>query len=231
MTNTPPQIIELRQYTLHPGARETLITLFDSTFIEPQEAAGMHVIGQFRDLDAPDRFVWMRGFPDMEARRQSLAAFYGGPVWKAHREAANATMIDSDNVLLLRPLRADSGPGPAGPRPPPPSDEAPVDGTLVASIVYLTAPVDADFVKLTGTHLRASLAGVGAPLLAELVSADAENTFPALPVREGEHVYVWLSTGAALEVATLWPAAAEARFALAPEILRLSPTARSLLRP
>ena len=44
----------------------------------------MEVIGQFRDLDDPDRFVWLRGFPDMRPARASLAAFYGGPVWKAH---------------------------------------------------------------------------------------------------------------------------------------------------
>jgi hypothetical protein len=27
----------------------------------------MEVIGQFRDLDRPERFVWMRGFPDHAA--------------------------------------------------------------------------------------------------------------------------------------------------------------------
>ena len=96
-------IVELRQYTLKPGQRDTLIELFEREFIETQEAEGMDVIGIFRDLDDPDRFVWLRGFPDMKARAKSLAAFYGGPVWKRHRETANATMIDSDNVLLLRP--------------------------------------------------------------------------------------------------------------------------------
>ena len=51
----------------------------------------MRIIGQFRDLDNPDRFVWLRGFPDMATRAQVLQAFYGGPVWKAHRDIANAT--------------------------------------------------------------------------------------------------------------------------------------------
>jgi hypothetical protein len=41
----------------------------------------------------------------MHERAQSLAAFYGGPVWQAYRQAANGTMIDSDDVLLLRPAR------------------------------------------------------------------------------------------------------------------------------
>ena len=88
-------VVELRQYTLVPGARETLIELFEREFIETQEAAGMTVIGQFRDLNNPDRFVWLRGFSDMDARATQLQAFYSGPVWKAHRDAANATMIDS----------------------------------------------------------------------------------------------------------------------------------------
>jgi hypothetical protein len=88
---------------LHPRKRDVLIDLFDREFVESQEALGMKVIGQFRDLDNPNRFVWLRGFRDMPSRAQSLKDFYGGPVWKAHREAANATMIDSDNVLLLHP--------------------------------------------------------------------------------------------------------------------------------
>ncbi len=61
-------VIELRRYTLHPGHREILIRLFDREFVEPQEAAGMRVIGQFRDLSDPDRFVWLRGFTDMSSR-------------------------------------------------------------------------------------------------------------------------------------------------------------------
>jgi len=46
---------------------------------------------------------------DMPFRAQALKDFYGGPVWKTHREAANATMIDSDNVLLSHPATPTSG--------------------------------------------------------------------------------------------------------------------------
>jgi hypothetical protein len=61
-------VVELRQYTLHPGRRDVLIDLFDREFVETQEAAGMAVLGQFRDLDDSDRFVWLRGFDDMRRR-------------------------------------------------------------------------------------------------------------------------------------------------------------------
>src|SRR5216684_1866214 len=140
-------IIELRQYTLHPGKRHVLIDLFDREFIEPQEALGMKIIGQFRDVDDRNRFVWLRGFRDMASRAQALQDFYGGPVWKAHREAANATMVDSDNVLLLRPAAPASGfsleneqrsrTGPNEIR----------KELMVATIYYFDAPVDAGFVK------------------------------------------------------------------------------------
>src|SRR5215469_11386339 len=88
------QVIELRQYTLHPGTRDVLVDLFDRLLLEPQERLGMRVLGQF---------------PDLASRADLLAAFYGGTVWKANRDAANATMLDSDDVLLLRPVDAESG--------------------------------------------------------------------------------------------------------------------------
>ena len=98
-------VVELRRYTLHPGRRDELIELFEREFVEPQEAAGAHLFGLFRSRAAPDEFVWLRGFRSMEARKAALEEFYFGPVWKEHCEAANATMLDSDNVLLLRPVR------------------------------------------------------------------------------------------------------------------------------
>src|SRR5437773_2801784 len=101
-------VVELRQYALHPGKRDVLIDLFDREFVETQEAAGMRIIGQFRDLDHPDRFVWLRGFRDMTSRAKALTDFYGGPAWKKHPEAANEKMIDSDNGLLPRPARPTS---------------------------------------------------------------------------------------------------------------------------
>ncbi|ONI79435.1 hypothetical protein ALI144C_26865 [Actinosynnema sp. ALI-1.44] len=98
-------IVELRQYTLKPGQRDTLVDIFERHFVHTQQAVGITLIGLFHDLDNPDKFVWLRGFPDMESRRTALAAFYEhGEAWQTHGPAANATMIDSDDVLLLRLL-------------------------------------------------------------------------------------------------------------------------------
>src|SRR6201999_2771462 len=135
-------ILELRRYTLKPGQRDVLIALFEREFVESQEACGIALPGLFRDLGNPDRFVWLRGFPDMESRARSLAAFYGGPVWKGHREAANATMIDSDNVLLLRPAWPGSCLQP-GSRRPPDEECSPSEGVVIASMFDL-GPQSAD---------------------------------------------------------------------------------------
>jgi NIPSNAP len=230
-------VVELRQYTLHPGQRDVLVDLFDREFVESQEAVGMELIGQFRDLDRPDRFVWLRGFPDMEHRRLALEAFYGGPVWKAHSAAANATMVDVDDVLLLRPTALTSG---FGPQPPRPAHGARVPASMVAAtICSLDGPAD---VAMVERELLPALATTSSPALAIFVEEPSENTFPALPVRTGEHVVVWVQRMAASDPAAgdppdvrLRAAAAVARellpnLAATPMQLRLEPTPRSRLR-
>ena len=216
-------VVELRQYTLHPGRRGALIDLFEREFVESQEAVGMTLIGQFRDLDDPDRFVWLRGFPDMEARRRSLEAFYFGPVWQAHREAANATMVDSDNVLLLKPLEDDPD-FPLGERAPT-GAAGPGPGRVLAGVHALTGPDDPLPDRFRQTAVPA-LRQAGAISISALVTGTAANTFPQLPVREGEPVLVWLAVFTD-------PEAVDAARRLFPEQsiqrLRLEPTARSRL--
>jgi hypothetical protein len=237
-------VVELRQYTMHPGKRDVLINLFDREFIESQEALGIKIIGQFRDLDHPDHFVWLRGFRDMTSRARALTDFYGGPVWKAHREVANATMINSDNVLLLRPALPTSGFSLENmKRPPAGFDEVPT-GLVVTTIYYFEGPVAPDFINFFEHTLRPVATSLGATVSAYFVTENSENTFPALPVRAGENVFVWFSTFRDLAAYEIYVAALseserwrdEVSVGLkryldrVPEVLRLSPTARSQLR-
>ncbi|GAB3427650.1 NIPSNAP family protein [Flindersiella endophytica] len=207
-------VVELRQYTLRPGRRDELIELFDREFVESQEELGMAVLGQFRDLDRPDRFVWLRGFGSMAARPGPLDAFYTGPVWRTHGKAANATMLDSDDVLLLRPLPSQRGFPVLPERPPAGATELPASRLLV-TIHYGDAPFDA-------------------PMAAEVepqawfVTEYAENNFPALPVRQGEHVLVSFTrfeseSGLDDHLSRVKPSERS-------EQLRLAPTARSRFR-
>ena len=233
----PSGVVELRRYTLHPGRRDDLIELFDREFVETQEAVGIDVIGQFRDLDAPDHFVWLRGFPDLQARTEALRAFYGGPAWQAHRTAANTTMIDSDDVLLLRPAHPGSGFQPGPDRPASGRSAAP-HGVVVATTWHLDPSAEAGFPEVFESVLAPMLAGAGVPVLASFVSEHGENGFPALPVRADARVFVWFSCAAGRTVherraAALGPgfaAALQPCLARPPEVAFLSPTARSRLR-
>src|SRR6266581_9178594 len=155
-------IVELRQYTLHPGKRHVLIDLFDREFIEPQEALGMKIIGQFRDVDNRNRFVWLRGFRDMASRAQALEDFYGGPVWKTHREAANATMIDSDNVLLLHPAKPTSAFWFGNKERPRAGANEARSELIVVTIYHFDAPVDAGFVEFFEKTVKPVVADAGA---------------------------------------------------------------------
>jgi NIPSNAP len=222
-------IVELRQYTLHPGKRDVLIELFDRALIESQEELDMTVIGQFRDVDDLDRFVWLRGFRDMTTRAQSLRAFYGGPVWKANRDAANATMIDSDNVLLLRPARTGSGFSiDLAPRPPRGATGS-GPGLVVATIYSLEAGAESAIVEHFNREVVPAVMDRGGVVLALFVSEPSVNTFPALPIRENENVFVWFA-GFGNSAGDIDLSHDHAPCVTGPpQVLRLVPTARSRL--
>jgi len=238
-------IIELRQYIHYPGRRDEFIALFDEYFIEEQELYGAFIPGQFRDHTNPDRFVWLRGFADMHTRRTALHDFYHvSPLWQAHRTAANDTISDVSNVFLLRPARVATGFcfDPANR----PMRDAPevAGGVIIATIYAFDAPVDPRFVDFFENTMIPLLRKAGATLLGHFVTEPAENTYPALPVREGENVFIWFASFAdeaasrsyhstltqshewitsIVPALQMWGASLE-------EALELLPTRRSLLR-
>ena len=239
------RILELRDYLLHLGQRDTLIALFEREFVETQEVEGMRVLGTFTDLDRPDHFVWLRGFADMASRRAGLESFYGGPVWAMHRNAANATMIDASDVRLLRYARPTWALAtPAHDRPRADRGVAPPSTVYLLDICTLRAPVDAAWRRGFERELLPLLVACGATPCAVLETEPAENDYPRLPVRRGENVFAWLSrhadadaatrAGERLARSTRWSELALPRLLAASaapmEQLRLRPTPRSLLR-
>ncbi len=230
------QIVELRQYAMRKGRRDDLIALFEERFIESQEALGSTVLGTFRDLDNPDRFVWLRGFESARTRHDVLDGFYTGPVWQANRIAANATIADCDNVLQLNPV----GPGfdLSG------LTRAPV-GALVQTTAVITATVcpiakgqETAFAALFARDIAPILAVAGAPAIAVFASDPQPNSYPRLPVREDVTAFIWFQAFPHAEAQRLFadgPGAALChgltQHLTGPlEIQRLQPTARSLIQ-
>lgn len=174
----------------------------------------------------------------MPARRQALENFYGGPVWAAHRDAANATMVDSDNVLLLRPAWAGAAQDlPADRAVPEARGAAP--GVLDATVFHLHGPATPELLDYCRQQMDPALRAGGARHTAWYCSDASPNTFPRLPVREGEHVLLGLALfGDSDAFDTFARSGAWERgvapglapwLAGAPETHRLQPTARSAL--
>jgi hypothetical protein len=218
----PCSVIELRRYRLHPGRRDELVALFERELIAPQEALGMRVIGPFTDVDRPDDFVWLRGFADMASRDRGLRGFYFGPVWAEHRAAANATMVDSDDVLLLRPVWTASACDGAGAE------------VVLATTWLLPEQPAAAMVAAVRRDAASGVRAAGGHPLALMTTEPGANSFPELPVREGEHAVVLLTAFAGLDALDVGRRALGGRplrdtlgADVAAHHARLMPTARS----
>jgi quinol monooxygenase YgiN len=175
-------IFELRQYTVKGGTRAAFTQLFEEQFVTSQDEVGSHVRAVFRDLDDPDRFVWIRGFADMPARKAALESFYYGPVWKVYREQANAMIVDSDNVLLLKPVAATIEPQMLDRK-----------GVIRIAIHRLRDVDPAAFAAAFAARLQPAIAAAGGRVAATLATEAAANTFPRLPVREHDPVFLWIA--------------------------------------
>lgn len=232
-----PTVFELRDYTCRPGRRDDLVEMFERLFLDAQDAGGAHVAATFRDLDREDRWVWIRCFEDMVSRRRALSAFYTSALWLKHRAACNATIKDSDNVLLLRP-QASSVLRRSG---------ASVGATAIPRSVFaLDTYFPGDGARFAAAFTRYALPALGAANatpMATFATEHAKNNYKRLPIRDSETVLVALTrftsqaaharAQQALADSLDWVSAqrALARVCIQPsEHRRLQPTPRSSLR-
>jgi hypothetical protein len=61
----------------------------------------MKILGPYLSIDDPDRFFFMRGFPDLASREPMKASFYEGDLWKRELESVLMPMIDKYEVVLV----------------------------------------------------------------------------------------------------------------------------------
>jgi hypothetical protein len=142
-------------------------------------------------------------------------------------------MLDSDNVLLLRersapPHRPESRPSPGQ------NHDQP--GLVLVSVYPLTLSAASDFPEFFEREVEPALRESGIAVLGTYASEHAENTFPALPVREGIEVFVWTTIAAdesdqdQVVNGLDWTTEALAQRLDGPaEVLRLQPTPRSAI--
>jgi hypothetical protein len=232
------QVIEFRRYTIKEGEREHFADYFESYFPEAFQQMGAIAFGQFFERKNPVGFTWMRGFKNTDARAVINAGFYYGPLWREHASTMNSLMLDSDNVLLLRPLSPEHG-IPVLPAVDPVNERNGAQGVVIAQ-VFAVKPNSVDAFAQKAEATFAAYRAAGAREAGVLVTLDLPNNFPQLPVRTDGPYLVWLGIvkdSQALD-AQFVPLAEHSSPSLsatgllrsAPELVILDPTHRSRLR-
>jgi hypothetical protein len=235
---TAYSVVELRRYTIKDGERQHFAQYFESYFPEAFEQLGAIVFGSFLERRNPSMFTWIRGFHTIDDRAVVCAEFYYGPLWKEHRTTLNDLLIDSDNVLLLEPLRPELGVM-VLPAVDPVAEGGGAHGVVVAQIFAVKKNEVAAFAQ----RAEAAFVGyraAGAREAGVLVTLDVKNNFPQLPIRTDGPYLVWLGVvkddrvlerelGPLLERSS-HELSATGMLRGAPEVVILDPTLRSRLR-
>ena len=191
-THPPINVLELRNYRLEPGAQDHFIRYFNQHFVRPMEKRGGYTLGQFTVADGQDRFVWFRGFTSRQERYDFLIKFYTqSETWKQYGPAANAMMVNSDNVYLLKPLSATGNESEEVPT----VDQRafPVSGKVVVIDFYIANGRRHELIALFAQEYLPWLASLGSAVSA-WVSDLVENDFPRLPTFQDKNLLVTLSS-------------------------------------
>jgi hypothetical protein len=232
------QVVEFRRYTIKEGEREHFAQYFDTYFPEALQQLGTIVAGDFFERNNPSGFTWMRGFHTLEDRAVVNAQFYAGSVWKEHKKTMNDLIVDSDNVMLLRPLSPERG-IPILPAVDPTVEANRVQGIVVAQIFAVKADSVEAFAKAAEPTF-ASYQAAGVREAGVLVTLDVPNNYPQLPIRTDGPFLVWLGVLKdkqmlenefnPLAERSLQSLSATGLIRGAPESVVLDPTRRSRLR-
>lgn len=95
------QVLEIRTYTLIPGAGAQFHRLFHEQALPLLRAAGTDVIAARASLDDPDAYVLMRAYASVDERNVSQDRFYGSADWReGPREAILACIAHYTSVVI-----------------------------------------------------------------------------------------------------------------------------------
>ncbi|MBA2382729.1 MAG: NIPSNAP family protein [Chloroflexi bacterium] len=95
------RIIEIRTYTLHPGAAAEYERLFDVEAAPLLARHGIDVVAFGASIGDPLGYYLIRAFDDLAHRQRSEDAFYGSAEWRDGPRQAVIALIASYADLVL----------------------------------------------------------------------------------------------------------------------------------
>jgi hypothetical protein len=232
------QAIEFCRYIIKEGEREHFAQFFEEFFPEAIQQVGSVLACTFFERKNQSGFTWIRGFHTIEDRSVANAALYSRSVWKEHKKTVNDRIVDSDNVMLFRPLSPERG-VPILPAVDLITESNGAQGIVVAQIFAVKANSVEAFAKEAETTF-ASYRTAGVREAGVLVTLEVTNNFPQLPIRTDGPYLVWLGIlkDSQMLETEFTPVAERSLRSLSatgllrgtPELVVLDPTHRSRLR-
>ena len=95
------KILELRVYTLKPGARADFERRFAEQIGPMLQRYGITVVHAGPSLHDDDSFCLVRAFPSLDARQRQLADFYASEEWLTRHDEAVMGMIESYSTCVI----------------------------------------------------------------------------------------------------------------------------------
>ncbi|MFH7010676.1 hypothetical protein ACHRV5_02325 [Flavobacterium sp. FlaQc-52] len=176
-------VLELRNYLLKPNKLNDFEEYFNNHFVTPMAELDGFTLGQFKINNVNDRFVWLRGFTDMKTRVNFLNDFYiNSPTWKNFGQGANAMMLNSDHVHLLKPLEKSTT-----------LDFLDINEGIVLIDFYICNSTLNKVIDLFKTTYIPFLKSLNISDLSLWVSEMQENDFPRLPVFQDKNLLVTIT--------------------------------------
>jgi hypothetical protein len=231
-------VIEFRRYTIKEGRREAFTQYFDTYFPEAFQQLGTIVSASMLERKNQSGFIWIKGFHTLDERAVLNGSFYFSSVWNEHRSTMTDLIANADNVMLLGPLRPETGVPVLG-AVDPVKEPRGAQGVVVVQVFSVKSGRMEDFAR-EAEPVFASFRATKAREAGVLVTLDVKNNFPLLSFRTDGPFLVWiglLENNKALET-DFMPVAERSLGKLnatgllreAPELIILDPTPRSRLR-
>ena len=182
------EVIEIRNYLIKPGQRDSYINGFETYFLDTLNAHGNYVLGQYRVKGAADNFVWIRGFEEMAARKTALENFFASLQWKKYSNIPGEHLLGYTNVYLLKPLNIAEGlEGRNGSFPiawfGKPKGVAVVD-------FYVANGILENLIGFVDTKYDSLVRAAGVKDITYWVSETSPNNYPGLPVFQDKNLLV-----------------------------------------
>lgn len=183
-------VIELRNYVLKQGMRDSFINYFEENLIQSQWALKGFPMAQYRVKGYEDNFFWIRGFENMQERSSFLPSFYFGPAWKQHKQIPNSLIANNDNVHLLMPITLNDSIVSVSSI----NSSLLIPKTGIVVIDFYTANTKLELLKkLFANSFLPLLKTIGINDYTLWVSESEPNDFPQLPVFQDKNLLVMIT--------------------------------------